>query len=307
MSRDSLPVLYANQSNAWVNATLFTNWFHQNFVPTVQEKLREIGCEPKSVLLLDNCFAHPDEEELISADGKVIAKFLPPNVTSLIQPMDQGVLVAIKRRYRRKILEELVCQDNNGTSLVNFLRGIHLLKMSEMIAASWNEIQPKTLRLSWRKIFPLEDDDDDDDDDDDNNQESPVCAPTVEEFQSFFEVLGQELDEGEVGEWLQADVGDRGYEHLSDVEIIVEVTSELTQDTSDDETDSATEPLGDSSCVSISHGEAVKMFDSCITWLQLQEAASPHNLSVLRDLREIAAKNRLISLNQTKLTDYFSV
>ena len=154
-----------------------------------------------------------------------------------------------------------------------------------MIAASWNEIQPKTLWLSWRKIFPLEDDDDD------NNQKSPVCAPTVEEFQSLFEVLGQELDESEVGEWLQADVGDRGYEHLSDAEIIVEVTSELTQDISD-ETDSATEPLGDSSCasVSISHGEAVKMFDSCITWLQLQEEASPHNLSVLRDIRDIAAK-----------------
>ena len=265
VSRDSLPILCANQSNAWVNATLFTDWFHQNFVPTVQEKLRERGCEPKAVLLLDNCSAHPDEEELISADGKVIAKFLPPNVMSLIQPMDQGVLVAIKRRYRRKILEELVFQDNNGTSLVNFLRGIHLFKVSEMIAASWNEIQPKTLRLSWRKIFPLEDDDDD------NNQESPVCAPTVEEFHSFFEVLGQELDESEVGEWLQADVGDRGYEHLSDAEIIVEVTSELTQDISDDETDSATEPFSDYSCasVSISHGEAVKMFDSCIPWLQL--------------------------------------
>ena len=108
MSRDSLPILYANQSNAWVNATLFTNWFHQNFVPTVQEKLREIGCEPKAVLLLDNCSAHPDEEELFSADGKVIAKFLPPNFTSLIQPMDQGIFVAIKRRYWRKILEELV-------------------------------------------------------------------------------------------------------------------------------------------------------------------------------------------------------
>ena len=80
-------------------------------------------------------------------------------------------------------------------------------------------------------------------------------------------MLGQEIDESEVGQWLQADVGDRGYEHLSDAEIIVEVTSELTQDISDDETDSATEPFRDSSCasVSISHGEAVKMFNSCIT------------------------------------------
>ena len=223
--------------------------------------------------MLDNCCAHHDEEELISADGKVIVKFLPPNDTSLIQPMDQGVLVAIKQRYRRKILEELVFQDNHGTSLINFLRGIHLLKVSEMIAVSWNEIQPKTLRLSWRKIFPLEDDDD-------NNQGSPVCAPTVEEFQSFFKVLGQEIDENEVCKWLQTDSGDRGYDHLSDAEIIVEVTSEPTQDVSDDEGDSAIEPFGDSSCasVSISHGEAVKMLGSCITWLQLQEEASPHSV-----------------------------
>ena len=262
MSRDRLPILYANQSNAWVNAALFTDWFHQNFVPTVQGKLREIGCEPKAVLLLDNCSAHPDEEELISADGKVIVKFLPPNVTSLIQPMDQGVLVAIKQRYRRKILEELVFQDNHGTSLINFLRGIHLLKVSEMIAASWNEIQPKTLRLSWRKIFPLEDDDD-------NNQESHVCAPTVEEFQSFFNVLGQ-IDENEVGEWLQTDSGDRGYEHLSDAEIIVEVTSEPTQDVSDDEGDSAIEPFGDSSCASVS-----------IDWRSSENVRQLHNLAAV--------------------------
>ena len=141
----------------------------------MQEKLREIACEPKAVLFVHNCSPHLDEEELISADGKVIVKFFPPNVTSLIQPMDQGVLVAIKRQYRRKILEELVFQDNNGTSLVNFLRKIHLLKVLEMITASWNEIQPKTIPLFWRKIFPLEGDDD-------NNEESPLYANTVEAF-----------------------------------------------------------------------------------------------------------------------------
>ena len=119
VSRDSLPIVYANVTNA----ALFTDWFQQNFVPMVQEKPREIDCEPKAVLLLNNCSAHPGEEELISADSKVFARFLPPNVTSLIQPMD---LVSIKRRYRRKILE---FQDSNGTSLVDFLRGIHLLKV----------------------------------------------------------------------------------------------------------------------------------------------------------------------------------
>ena len=66
-----------------------------------------MGQEPKAVLLLDNCSAHPDEDTLVSRDGKVTGKFLPPNVTSLIQPMDQCVMVSVKRRYRKLILKEL--------------------------------------------------------------------------------------------------------------------------------------------------------------------------------------------------------
>ena len=74
------------------------------------------------MFLLDNCSAHPDEEELTSADGKGIAKFLPPNVTSLIQPMDKGVLESIKCWHQWKILEELVLQDDDGTSIIDFVK-----------------------------------------------------------------------------------------------------------------------------------------------------------------------------------------
>lgn len=71
--RDTLPVVYGSQSNAWVDATLFTHWFHHEFGVA-------LDYEPTAVLLLNNCSAHPDEEELISADRKVIPKLLPPNV-----------------------------------------------------------------------------------------------------------------------------------------------------------------------------------------------------------------------------------
>ena len=151
--RDSLPVEYASQSNAWVNSPIFLNWFHHSFVPFVRKKLIEMGLEPKAVLLLDNCSAHPNDDELVSADGKFVAKFLPANVTSLIQPMDQGVLVAIKRRYKRKLLEELVLEDGNGMSVIDFLKRINILKVAELVASSWDEIDESTLRLSWRKIL----------------------------------------------------------------------------------------------------------------------------------------------------------
>ena len=122
VGRDYLPVVYINQKNAWVDAAIFTNWFHKMFVPTVQAMLKEMDIEFKTVLLLNNCSAHADEEELTSEDGKIIAKFLSPNVTSLIQPKDQGVLESIKRHYQKKILEELVLQDDDGTSIIDIVK-----------------------------------------------------------------------------------------------------------------------------------------------------------------------------------------
>ena len=72
----------------------FMNGFTTILFQYIQERL---GDDREAVLLLDNCAAHPDVEELVSENGRIAAKFLPPNVTSLIQPMDQGVLVALKR------------------------------------------------------------------------------------------------------------------------------------------------------------------------------------------------------------------
>ncbi len=70
------------------------------FVPFVCTKLTELNQEGKAVLVLDNYFAHPDASELVS--GEIVTKCMPANVTSLIQPMDQGVLQAVKRRDTRK-------------------------------------------------------------------------------------------------------------------------------------------------------------------------------------------------------------
>ena len=92
-----LPVQYGGQKNAWMNSNIFYAWFHSMFIPHVCEKLSAVGCDCSAVLILDNCTAHPDEEEWVSEDGQIFVKFLPPNVTSLIQPMNQGVLEALKQ------------------------------------------------------------------------------------------------------------------------------------------------------------------------------------------------------------------
>ena len=103
----SLSVSYMSLSNAWMNATLFEAWFHHKFVPYVKKFYLDKKMEYKVLLLLDNAPAHPSCDKLTSRDGKVTSLFLPPNMTSTLQPLDQGVLEGMKRRYKKYLLHQV--------------------------------------------------------------------------------------------------------------------------------------------------------------------------------------------------------
>ncbi|KAI6660745.1 Jerky protein homolog-like [Oopsacas minuta] len=133
--------------------------------------------------------------------------------------MDQGVLISIKRHYRYKLLDVLVLND---TDIVAFLKGINMLKIIRNISSSWNEITEITLRRSWGKIFPIESHSE--------NTElgtSSEIQHTVDNdgFVTLFNIGGQDINETEISEWLEADIADKGYAHLTDQEIVEKVTN----------------------------------------------------------------------------------
>ena len=68
--------------------------------------LHSLGMGAKAVLVLDNCPALQDTDDIVSEDGMIYTLFLPLTVTSLIQPMEQGVLQAFQKDDTRKISEE---------------------------------------------------------------------------------------------------------------------------------------------------------------------------------------------------------
>ena len=51
-------------------------------IPQTKQRLRQLGQEERAILFLENCSAHPSEDELMLADGKITAEFLQ----SLLQP-----------------------------------------------------------------------------------------------------------------------------------------------------------------------------------------------------------------------------
>ncbi|XP_069741553.1 jerky protein homolog [Narcine bancroftii] len=147
-----LPVGYQSQSNAWMDVDIFTRWFHHIFVPSVKVNLRRKGMKENSkiMLLLDSCHAHPPAEELMN--GNIFVCYLPPNVTSLIQPMDQGVIQNVKMLYRRDFMRKMT---NFDGTILEFQKKYSLKDAIYNVSCAWDSVKRETLRRCWQKLWPL--------------------------------------------------------------------------------------------------------------------------------------------------------
>ena len=287
INKSALGVVYKSQKNAWVNTQIFKDWFDNHFVPAVQKELKALGKEPKAILLMDNCPAHPQEEHLVSADGKITAKFLPPNVTPLIQPMDQGILECIKRNYRKAILRNILSEAD--CNVVASLKKIDILKVTEQVAAAWDLVGPSTIRKCWKVLFPVQD-----------GQPEKVpdyCDDFVEQFAELNISIGRE----EIQQWMKS--GGPGYEHLNDegiIEIVLGNDEGLVDDDGDQVEDS------DHSICPISNAEAMEIWERGLTWLRFQTEATPSKVATVIQLRELAAEKRESRRKQTSILSFFT-
>ena len=123
---------------------LFTDW--------IQDWDKQLRRENRKILLLvDNCSAHPKVQGLTNIE----LRFLPPNTTSIIQPMDQGVIKNLKTLYRREVLSSILAEiDNNHGSeetAVKIARRISILSAIYMIATSWDAVKSTTVSNCFRK------------------------------------------------------------------------------------------------------------------------------------------------------------
>jgi len=92
------PLPYFSQTNAWMDGDHFKSWFETVFLVAVRSRTTH----PVD-LVSDNCGAHGDLE---SDQVKFFA--LPPNCTSIYQPLDLGIIACLKRRYKRRLLDLVV-------------------------------------------------------------------------------------------------------------------------------------------------------------------------------------------------------
>lgn len=149
-SMNQLPVWYRNQKSAFMERTIFEEWFRNEFVPRVESFLISIGLPPIAILLVDNCKAHK-----FLKVREIEVTFFPPNVTSLVQPMDQGILQATKLKYQKKFVNSIIEAESQKCSLINHLKTVNIKMAIDWVAEAWKEVLPSTIYKCWNVIWPI--------------------------------------------------------------------------------------------------------------------------------------------------------
>ena len=130
----TLPTEYKANSTAWMTSEIFMEWLRKlDSKMSLQRR--------KIALLLDNCSAHP---KTVSGLKSVRMFFLPPNCTSVLQPMDQGIIICFKHHYKTAINKKNIEALENGTEF-----SLSLLEALREAQRAWAKVTPETISNCW--------------------------------------------------------------------------------------------------------------------------------------------------------------
>ena len=106
----NVPCRYRAQPKSWISSEVFAE--------LVKEIHRHFGVQKRKITLtIDNWPAHPD----VPALDWVELIFLPPNTTSITQPMDQGVIRSLKAKYSSFAVKKQIDAAKKVNQLPKFL------------------------------------------------------------------------------------------------------------------------------------------------------------------------------------------
>ncbi len=145
--------MYRNNPKAWMTRAFFEDWLLH-----LDSRLAD-----PVLLLVDNASVHLVAAEFRLGLSKIRLECFHPNVTSWIQPADQGVIRALKARYRRRFLDHALAivsrprregvTDEEYAKEVNpyLAANYSFVDAIEHLSGAFDEVIPTTIRNCWIK------------------------------------------------------------------------------------------------------------------------------------------------------------
>ncbi|XP_069188071.1 tigger transposable element-derived protein 1 isoform X1 [Procambarus clarkii] len=260
-----LNVMWRSNKKSRVTRIFFSEWVNDVFGPSVRKYLEEKQLPLKALLVLDNTPAHPPQmQDLFPENQFITIKFLPPNTTPLLQPMDQKVIANFKKLYTKALLERCVdVIEATELTLKEFWKDhFNILGALRLIDKAWEGVTWRTLNSAWRNLWPM------------GVHEryfegfghapAPVDDPEVhlvDDIVALGQTLGLELDAADVQELVEEHSDELTTEEL--LELLEELSQEEVQ-----ELLSGKEEVRDDAAPSREIREVLVMFEKITAFLE---------------------------------------
>ena len=141
IDKAQLPVHYYSNSSSWMDGDILRN--------ILQKINRRLVLESRSVLLLiDNAGCHP--VDIVDRYSNIKVVFLPPNTTSMLQPLDLGIIKCFKVHYRKSFLSHVIAKLETSSSASEIVKSVTILHALRWAAQAWERVSVETIKKCFR-------------------------------------------------------------------------------------------------------------------------------------------------------------
>jgi hypothetical protein len=266
----NIGVYYRYNSKAWMTGIIFQEW-----LKTFDKLIRLKSQNRKVLLLLDNAGSHNiNGIELKNVE----IKFLPPNSTSKLQPLDAGIIASFKAKYRQKYIRYLL----NEIEANRFnQQKLDLIGSIRFLVKSWDEVSEQTIKNCWihSKLIKHQE------------FESTVIESNITETSNSIESLN-----------LENPMTFEEFVNIPEEIIIEDILNEESDQIEEDN------ELIDDSVVEekVKDSEAMTACNTLMRYLEQQSDDYSSHLKILRQINSNINQNQTNSKIQSSILDYFN-
>lgn len=276
VNMSSLNCEYRFNKRAWMTSVIF-----EEYIRWFDKKMHG----RRVLFVVDNCPAHPKNIEGLQ---NVELFFLPPNMTSKIQPCDAGIIRAFKMHYRRRFYREILEGyelEQPDPSKINVLDAINFA------VAAWTiNVRQETIANCFRHCKIRSEDIES------RNLDGSTCEVDVHELDAVINNLGyrNRIDANSLLDYPGENVA------CSEVQSLEEIVATIL--TSDDEVeDDTTIPLEP-----VTRKEAIIASRVLHNFWMRFEKTTPEVFDAMRKIRDELQQECKFKNRQTTLESYFS-
>ena len=120
----------------------------------INNQLRSQSCS--IVLLMDNSGCH--SLDLSGKYSNIKILFLPPNTTSVLQPLDLGIIKNFKVHFHKLLMHHVLAKIEECSSTHDVVKSVNILLACRWVAQAWELVSSEIIKKFFRKAGVLNSD-----------------------------------------------------------------------------------------------------------------------------------------------------